>query len=89
VRDAEVDHLHAAVGLDQHVLGFQIAMDDARVMGRGERRRDVSRDAACALRRKRTLRHRGAQRLSLHVFGCDEDVIVDLLERVDRRHRGV
>lgn len=35
--DAEIGELHPSVGHDQHVRGLHVAMDDAAVVGRGER----------------------------------------------------
>ena len=41
---AEVQHLHLAVGRDLHVRGLQVAMDDAVLVGLLERLRDLLRD---------------------------------------------
>ena len=51
LRDAEVGQLHAAVLVKQHVLGLHVAMDDALGMRRGERARELDRDARCDLGR--------------------------------------
>ena len=42
--EAEVEHLHAAVGADLHVRGLQIAMDDALLVRGFERVGDLPRD---------------------------------------------
>src|SRR5262249_17914338 len=42
-RQPEVQDLHAVIGRDENVLGFQIAMDDAFFMRRRETARDLNR----------------------------------------------
>ena len=44
-RDAEVEDLHAAVLAHHHVLGLDVAMDDARLVRGLERARDVDEPA--------------------------------------------
>ena len=43
-RQAEVEHLHVAVGPDHDVLGLDVAMDDAGRVRGGERARDLAAD---------------------------------------------
>ncbi len=53
-RDAEVGELGRALGVDDHVRGLHVAMDDARGMSRVERCGDLPDEAAHLVRRHRT-----------------------------------
>ena len=46
LREPEVEDLHEAVRSQHHVLRLHVAVDDARGLRRGERRRHLERDAA-------------------------------------------
>ena len=64
LRDAEIDDLHAAVRLDQHVLRLQVAMDHAGIVRRRQRAGDLERDRSGPLGRNRPARDLLAQRLA-------------------------
>ena len=58
-RDAEIDELQPAVGLEHDVLGLDVAMDDAGAMQRRHRLRELERDvepAASVICGRRTRR---------------------------------
>jgi hypothetical protein len=55
-RDAEVsNHWPAAVGVDQDVVGLDVAVDDSALMGVSERIRDVTEDSPRLVNRERTV----------------------------------
>ena len=55
-RQAEVEHLHRAVGADLDVGGLQIAVDDPLLVRRFERLRDLLRDRQRLVERDRAAR---------------------------------
>jgi hypothetical protein len=89
VRDAKVDHLDRATRGDQHILRLQIAVHDANVMRGAQRARDIGRDHDGARRVERTALDLAPQRVPFDVFRGDEQASVNLLERIDGRHRGM
>ena len=71
--DAEVGDLDLAAGVDQHVAGLDVAVDDAVLVGEGQRGGDVGADLGRPLGRQRTvLADQLAQRPPLHVLHDDE-----------------
>ena len=56
LREAEVEHLHRAVGAHLDIRGLQIAMDDALLVRRFERLRDLLRDRQRLVERNRAPR---------------------------------
>ena len=89
VRQPEVEDLHAPVGEAEHVLGLEVAMDDALAMGGLESRGEPQRDAERFLARQRSAAHHVAQRLAVQVLAGDVGPAVDFLERVDGRDVGM
>lgn len=46
--EAEVSHLDLPARVDQHVLRFDVAVDDARLVGRRDRQQDLLHDPQCS-----------------------------------------
>ena len=55
LRQSEIQHLYRAVGLDLDVAGLQVAMNDAFLVGRLQRVRDLARDSQRFVQRNRAL----------------------------------
>ena len=55
LRQPEVEHLYRAVGSHLDVGGLEVAMDDALLMRRFQRLRDLLRDGQCLVDRNRAL----------------------------------
>ena len=53
--NAEVSHLRLAISLDQNVLGLDVAVDHAFLVGDAERGENLQGEADCALRFERSL----------------------------------
>ena len=70
-RQAEVEDLDAALVGDEHVLGLDVAVDDALRVGGGEATRDLHREHQRLLLRRRPLAHRRAQRLAVQQLRDD------------------
>ena len=51
--EAEVEHLHRAVGPHLDIRGLEIAVDDPLLVRRFERLRDLLRDGQCLVDRDR------------------------------------
>ncbi len=65
LREAEVEDLHAPFRGDDHVRGFQVAVNDARVVRRFERRSDLPEDRERFAHRHRSLGDPLGERLTL------------------------
>jgi hypothetical protein len=85
-RETEVENLHATVGGDEDVLGFQVAMDNPLVMSRrqpvGDRRREIDG----LEERQGTLRQAGSKRVAGQQLGDDVGsaaIVADVIERQD------
>ena len=63
-REAEVEHLDASVGDEKHVLGLDIAVDDALVVRRSERAGHLRGDVGGLARRELAAAKPGPQRLA-------------------------
>ena len=71
--DAEVGHLDAPVGTEQHVLGGHVAMHDAALVGSLQGRKQLALDVAGRGRRERTgPLHELLDGLAGHVLHDDE-----------------
>ena len=66
LRQPEVEHLHGVVRRDLDVRRFQIAVDDALLVGRFERLRDLARDRERLLNRQRTQGQTLGERRAFH-----------------------
>ena len=87
LRDAEIEDLDAIFLAEDHVLGLEIAVDDARLVGLGEAPRERPPDAQHLRDRQapRVPRQHVAQRGSLHELHGQKDAPVDLADLVDGR----
>ena len=65
LRQAEVEHLHRAVGRDLDVRGLEIAVDDPLLVRRFERLGDLPRDRQRFVERNRPARDPLGERLAL------------------------
>ena len=86
--DAEVEHLHVAVGPQHQVVGLDVAMHDRRGMRGRKRRRGLDRDVEDLAKRQRAAREPLAQRLALDELRDEEPravVIADLVDGEDVR----
>ena len=89
LRDAEVGQLHAAVLVQQHVLGLDVAVDHALGVRGAERARDLDRDARrdlgrdVGMRVDELLERRAGQQLGRDEAGLGllAAVVVDLEDR--------
>ena len=88
-REAEIDHLDAAVGGVHHVFRLQVAVDDAVCVRRRQGARDVARYGQDFVDGEGTPPQRFAQRASGHVLADEVQVAVELLEREDRGDAGM
>ena len=71
LRQAEVEDLDPAVAGEEHVLGLQVAVDDALLVRGGEAARDLERVVERLARRERARREPVAQRLALEQLRDD------------------
>jgi hypothetical protein len=88
LRQAEIEDLDAGVSRDEDVLRFQVAMNDAFLMRRGQAARDLHRDVDRAPRRQRSLRQPVAKRLAIEQLRDDEPqtaLVADVIQREDIR----
>ena len=87
LREAEVEHLHAAVAGDHDVGRLDVAVDDAaRVRGARARRRFCTRNSSAFAHRQRPVREQPVERRAIHQLHRDERdavVFVDLVDRDD------
>ena len=82
-RQAEVEHLHRAVGADLDVRGFQVAMDDALLVRRFQRLGNLLRDRQRFVDRDRAARD-ALRRSSPSTSSITSAVRPRLFEAVDR-----
>ena len=80
----EVQHLHHALGRDLDVGGFEIAMDDPRLVGGVERVGDLLRDGQQPRRSERAPRTRSVQRVALDQLQHQGRRVAGVFETVDR-----
>jgi len=79
---AEVEDLHPAVGRELHVRGFQVAVDDALLVGLLETLGDLPGDRQRLVYRDGALLHALGQILTLDQLQDEEGLAVGLLEAV-------
>ena len=89
LREAEVEHLHRAVGAHLDVRGLQIAMDDPLLVRGFERLGDLLRDRQRLVERDRAARDALRQILALDEFHHERVHAAGLLEPVDRGDVGM
>ena len=82
--EAEVEHLDLAVSGHHHVGGLQVAMDDAFLVGRGDRVRDLAGDGdrVVGRHRPRFLEHH-VERLAVHEFEDEVRLRIGGFEAMD------
>ena len=86
LRQAEVEDLEVAVSRNEEVLGLQIPVDDALLMGSGESLRDLQRIVHGLLLRNRARVELSAQRLAfqkLHDGVGDSVLVSEVVDRED------
>jgi hypothetical protein len=89
LRDTEVGELAAARSRDQHVLGLEIAMDDADVMGGRDTERDLMSQIEQVAQHHRPCLAVFAERTALDVLH-DQVLVTTLVKHVvDLHDRGV
>ena len=88
-RQAEVQHLHAAVAVDHHVLGLEIAVGDAPGVGRRHGLGQGQRQLEEAVEREAPLGNHGVEGAALHQFHDQDEQAVDLLDGVQRHDVGM
>ena len=88
-REAEIDHLDAAVGGVHHVFRLQVTVDDPMCVRRRQSTRDVARYGQDFVDGDGAPPQRFAQRASGHVLADEVQVAVELLEREDRCDAGM
>ena len=81
--DAEVEDLGVALGGDQHVVGLEVAVDDADRVRRGERRQHLGHDLDQAAERDRAGPHDLGEGVALDVLHHDERPAVGELREVE------
>ena len=90
LRETEVEDLERAGGGADDVLGFEIAMDDAAVVRAHERAGDFRRRRRAPARKAAGPRLISTRSVSPSRYSdADEQLSVDLFERVDRRNPGM
>ncbi|MCA9661126.1 MAG: hypothetical protein KC486_22485, partial [Myxococcales bacterium] len=87
--EAEVHHAHPAVVADHHVLGLEVAVDEAGAVGRREPAADVEEEADDRLGGPRRRPAPARQGHPLDELHGDEDLAVDRADVVDRDDVGV
>jgi hypothetical protein len=86
LRQAEVQDLHVPVASNHHVFGLQVAMDDARIVGGGERAGHLERHIDRIRGRQPAAGDARSQRFAIDELGGDEaDAIrtADIVNRED------
>ena len=83
VRDAEVDDFDGAIGGDQHILRFQIAVNDTGVVRGAQSTRDVCRNGHRVRGVERPARDVAPKGVALDVLRRHEQPAIDLLQGID------
>jgi hypothetical protein len=83
LRQAEIEDLDGSVGADLDVRGLEIAMDDATLVRRIERVRDLRRDRQCFIDRNRTARQPLCEILAVDKFQDQSEHAVGVFEAMD------
>ena len=81
LREAEVEHLEPAVGREHHVVGLQVAVQDALLVRRRHRVGERDREREEALHGEAARRDRLAERLALDELHRQEAQPAVFLER--------
>jgi hypothetical protein len=76
LRQPEVEYLDPAVRGDHYVRGFEIAMQDAALVGRADSVGEWNRDLEQSIERQPLRRDQLAQRLAVNELHCQEWRIV-------------
>ena len=84
VRQAEVEHLHVASRGQLHVGGLEIAVNDALLVRRLQRVRDLAGDGQCLVRRQRSSSQPIGERRPLDQLHDDGQHVSGPLQAVDR-----
>jgi hypothetical protein len=87
--EAEVEDADAAVGADHHVVGLEVAVDEARVVGGGQAAAGLDEDRHDLLPGPLLLGEPRAQGLALHELHDDRDLVVERVCAVDVDDVGV
>ena len=86
---AEVQDLHQPVAPDHHVLGLDVAMDDAERVGGLEPSRRLDHEIDGESRRQRAGAHARAKRLAVDEFGRDEVPPIRFADVINRDDVGM
>jgi hypothetical protein len=89
LRQSEVEHFDSAFRRDFHIRRLEIAMDDAPVVRRLERLGDLSCDAECLVKRKRSPGDPLSERRPRHELHDQEASAFGFLQSVNRRNVGM
>jgi hypothetical protein len=81
--EAEVEHLHAAVGADHDIGRLEVAMDDPPGVRRGERLGDGNRNRQQLVELESARRNQPVERRPLHQLHRDEGNVVRFLDGVN------
>jgi len=88
-RQPEIQHLHFAFRRDLDVCGFQIPMNDALLVRRFQRFRNLRRNGQGFIQRNRAAFDLFGQRLSSHQFHGEEPPAPGFLHAVNRGDIGM
>src|SRR5215813_4697013 len=83
LRQAEIKHLDYAVAPQHDVFGFDVAMDNSRLVRRRERRGDLNGDVERGYRRHPPFSQNLSQRQPFNEFGGDEMRRVEIADLVN------
>jgi hypothetical protein len=89
LREAEVGQLDTALDVHEHVLGLDVAVDDALVVRVLERVADLGHDRQGLARREAALAHQPAQVRALDELHQQEPALARLAEIVDAHDAGM
>ena len=81
--ESEVEDFEATVGQNHYVGGLQVSVDDALLMGGGERIREGAADGKDAVKRQSVLGDDAVERLPVHELHGEEVDAVGLFHGVD------
>ena len=87
--DAEVEHFDPTVAGDHHVRWFQVAVNDASLVSRHQRRAEGNCQGEKTIERESMLGQEFGQRLPLNQFHCQEQRVVGLLDGMQRHDVGM